>query len=315
MYSPILLGTPVRNPFHTMESFRTPKLAWYSSLTTPTTGDSQVADDLLEIILRRKDVLRALDESPHRRSRLQSRLDFSKTTCHRIIRTLEDHGIVDRSDEGYILTELGRTLTEEVHTFERNVKIATRLEPLLDSFAESAVDLPVEFFQDAQITRPQPEDPSPPINRHLELYRQSESVRTLERTSFVPPLYIEEIFEEGFEKEGPGIAIYPKSVVESRVSKFPNLHQKIAEDDLPIRYRIHESIPFGLTVFDDTHVGLRAYDDETGTLRLFVDTDDPKAVTWAIDVFEQYYEESDPVSAFDDLPDWLPSSEVSFEAR
>lgn len=204
-----------------------------------------------------------------------SRLEISKTTCHWIVRTLEGHGLVDRTDDGYILTELGRTLTDEVHSFERNVQMATRLEPLLDSFAQSAVDFPVELFQGTKITRLQPEDPSPPINRHLELYRQSESVRTLERTSFVPPLYIEEILEEGFEKEGPGVAIYPKTVVESRVSEFPDLHQKIAEYDLPIRYRIHDSIPFGLTVFDDTHVGLRAYDDETGPLRLFVDTDDP----------------------------------------
>lgn len=268
-------------------------------------------DELLETAVKRRPALSALAEGPRHRRELQEALDCSKATCHRIVRSFDEKGLLRRTDRGYELTGLGRALEAQVGAFERNVLTACRLEPLLEAFESAPVDFDLEPFADATVTRPEPDDPSPPIHRYLELFREARRIRTLARTSFVPPLYIEEIFEAAFEgnSEG-GIAIYPKSVVEKRYEEYPEIHRRVAEEGIPIRYRVYDTCPFGMTIYDDDHVGLRAYDEDTGVLVLFADTDDPGAVAWAEDVFEYYYERSEPLSAFDEFPDWVPETGV-----
>ena len=270
----------------------------------------ELDDEVVETVIRRREILGALAERPHHRRELQEAFDVSKTTCHRIVRSLEEKDLLRRTDEGYELGALGTTISRQVEEFERNVRTAYRLHPLLEAFESTEVEFDVDLFDDATITRPRPEDPSPPVNRYLELLRDAETVRTLDRSSFIPPLYVEEIFEEAVEKAGGGIAIYPLSVVETRYTEYADIHRQVAEAGLPIRYRVHDNVPFGMTVYDEDRVGMRAYDDETGALRLFADTDDPDAVDWALDVFDRYYDASDPPSAFDELPDWVPESEI-----
>lgn len=268
-------------------------------------------DEVLETAIRRKPALAALAEEPRHRRDLQEQLDLSKATCHRIVRSFDEMGLLRRTEDGYELTGLGQAVAEQVGAFERTVRTAYRLAPLLEAFEAAAVDFDVELFTDATITRPRPDDPSPPVHRYLELFREAESVRTVARTSFVPPLYLEEIFGTAFgdDKNG-GIVIYPKSVVENRYAEYPEWHRQVAEEGIPIRYRIYERSPFGMTIYDDDHVGLRAYDEGTGTLVLFADTDDPDAVSWAEDVFDYYYERSEPLGAFEEFPDWVPDSDV-----
>lgn len=267
-------------------------------------------DDLLETAVQRRGVLAALAAAPHHRRELQTRLDISKTTCHRIVRSFDEKGLLRRTADGYELTALGRTLHEQVDAYERGVRAARRLEPLLSAFEAAEVAFDVSLFADATVTRPQPEDPSPPVTRFLELFRDAETVKSLDGTSFTPPLYVEEMFETAMQDGGRGIAIFPKSVVERRLSAHPDLHRRAAEAEVPVRYRVHDDIPFGLTIYDGDRVGLRAYDDETGALLLFADTDDPEAVDWAERLFERYYDQSEPLSAFDAFPDWMPASEL-----
>lgn len=273
-----------------------------------------VDDDILELAVKRKPVLAVLADRAHHRQELEERLDISKATCHRIVRSFDEHGLLRRTDRGYELTELGHVVADQVGAFERNIHTAYDLEPLLEAFESAPVDFDVEVFTDSNVVRPEPDDPSPPIHRYLELFRDARSVRTIARTSFLPPLYLEEIFESAFDpdKKG-GIVIYPKSVVSNRYETYPDWHRNVADAGIPLRYRVYDTSPFGMTIFDDDHVGLRAYDEDTGTLVLFADTDDPAAIAWAERVFEYYYEESEPLSAFDEFPDWVPESDVADE--
>lgn len=79
-----------------------------------------------------------------------------------------------------------------------------------------------------------------------------------------------------------------------------------------LRYRIHEDIPFGLVLYDDTHIVVRAYDDERGSAIVMADTDNPDAVEWAKDVVNQYREAAEPPSAFEEFPDWTPDADIEF---
>lgn len=271
-----------------------------------------MADDLLETVVRRKSALAALAAEPQHRRELQECLGVSKTTCHRIVRTFKNEGLIRQTNSGYELTPVGQVIESQVEAFQQGIRTATELEPLLAAVESAEISFDIDLFTDARITRPTPEEPSGPVDRFLELFRDCETVRTVDCTSFVPPLYIQEMFETGLVDDRMGVAVLPESVVETRFAEYPDIHRRIAEEDALIRYRIHDEVPFGLTVYDTDHVGLRAYDDETGVPLLFADTDNPEAVAWATDVFEQYYNQSEPAAAVDSLPDWLPESQLSF---
>lgn len=262
-------------------------------------------DDVLETAFARRSVFSILSEGALRRGELESELGVSRSTCHRVVRELEENGLLERTESGWRLTELGRVVGDELTGFERAVRTAYQLEPLLETFADACVDFDVELFADATVTRAQPDDSSPPINRYLELFRDADAVRTIDRTSFMPPLYIEKVYELAREGDKEAIAVFPKSVVRKRLTEYADIHRAAAAEFDPA-YRIYEDVPFGMTLYDDDHVGLRAYDDASGALLLFVDTDDPDAVSWAQDVYDHYHEQSEPLSAVDDLPDWSP---------
>ena len=143
-------------------------------------------DDILEIAVNRRSVLAVLAREPHDRRALEESLAVSKATCHRIVRSFEEWGLIRRTDRGYELTEVGAEVAAQLEAFERNIETAYRLTPLLEAFESAGVDFDVELFTDATVTRPEPDDPSPPVHRYLELFQEAESVRTIARTSFVP---------------------------------------------------------------------------------------------------------------------------------
>lgn len=268
-------------------------------------------DEVLETALNRKDALEFLADGPRSRRSIQEALDVSKATRHRIVRSFEDKGLLRRNGDEYDLTEFGRVVADEVTAFDATVRTAQRIRPLLEAFGEAGLEYDLEHFSDVTVTRAHPDDPTRPVHRYLELFEDTGLVRTLARTSFVPPLYLEEIFDRFFDDEDKrGVVIYPKTAVENRYADYPEIHRRVAREDHPLRYRLYDRAPFGLTIYDRDHVGLRAYDTETNSLLLFADTDDPDAVAWAEAVFERYYEESKPLSAYDSFPDWAPESEI-----
>lgn len=258
--------------------------------------ESWGAVDILDEALTRREALKTLGERPLHRRELEERLDVSKTTCHRIIRSFDQHGLLRRTEEGYRLSRLGEVVADELDQATRNVATARELEPLLSALDATDVDFDVSQFTEATITRAQPDDPYPPIKRFMTLLQRSSTLRSLDRTS-IAPLHVDEIFQRIFAGELTVKAIYPRSVIEKLLSEYPDYHRRASELGR-FTYRVHDSISFGMSLFDD-RVGLRAYDTETGTLRLFSDTGNPEAVAWAEDTFTQYYEQAE-------RPDWLP---------
>lgn len=261
-------------------------------------------EDLFEDAVARRRALRALSDAPLHREELENRLDVSKTTCHRIIRGFDEHGLLKRTGHGYQLSPLGEVVIDEIDQTTRNVARARALEPLLSAFESTDVQFDVSLFADATITRAQPEDPYPPVKRFMELLRDSKTLRSLDRTS-IAPLHVDEIFERIFEEKLEVEAIYPQSVLDKLLSEYPEYHRRAAELGRAT-YHVHDDIAFGMSLFDD-RVGLRAYDSETGALRLFTDTANAEALAWAEDVFREYRERA---SEPDQCPDWLTESKL-----
>jgi len=268
--------------------------------------------EVLGVAVSRQSVLEALAEEPHHRQELQDELDLSKTTCHRIVRTFEDHDLLRRTDRGYALSTLGKHVARAVADYDETVRAAYRLEPLLDAVADEPIELPLEAFADANVTRPSADDPMRPVDRACELYFGTESttIRTLDRSQFIPSVFIDEVFEAGIENELVGEFIFPPDVARERIEDTERFHRRMPEVEAAVQYRIYNAPPFGMTLYDE-YVELRAY-DEAGSPVLVIDTGDPAAVSWAEEVYAHYRERADPPETVDALPDWLHDPDVEF---
>lgn len=257
--------------------------------------------ELLETAIRRKPALALLTEGPHHRRELEEELGVSKATCHRIIRSFDEEELLRRTDDGYELTEFGRVVSEQMRQVEETVRAARQLEPLLEGVAASDVEFDIELFVNANVVRARSNDPYPPHERFMELFRESETLRNVGPTP-VPPTMAEEIFDLLF-SEGKKIElIKPKPILRKYVSEYADRGRKAAERD-QLGSRIYGDFQFGMSLFDD-HVGLRGYDLDTGKILVFADTDDPEAVAWGEDVFDHFRERAHPLSQFDEFPVW-----------
>lgn len=273
-------------------------------------GEDDFDEKILKTAVTRRRVLTALSEAPHHRRELQDEFDISKTTCHRIVRTLDDNGLLRRTEDGYELTEKGDLVESYVNEYFEHVRAAFRLEPFVTAFGETDREFDLEAFVGARITRPAATDPTLPLSREFEIFQAADRFSVVDGNQHIPTLYLEQLYEIGTEQGMTGEHIAPKSVIEKRVTEFPELHKKVPELEATIKYRIVDEPPFGLTLYDNEHVVLRAYDDETGSIALLVDTADEDAADWAADVIDHYREQAESPASFDDLPDWIPDPDL-----
>jgi hypothetical protein len=148
--------------------------------------------------------------------------------------------------------------------------------------------VPLNAFAGATITTPDSGDPHGPMVRYLTLVRETSTLRGFD-TWTIAPTYIGEIQDrilDGMETH----LIDPIAVVEDVMDHYPErCVQVCVSGNLTIR--LHDSLPFGLAIFDD-RIGVAAHDPDTGALRAFVDTDSPVARDWAEAVYEAYEADS-----------------------
>lgn len=267
-------------------------------------------EGVLTTAIERKPVLEAIADEPHHRKELQEELDISKTTCHRIVRTFDNMGLLRRTERGYTLTELGKVVYGQVDQFESDVRTGYQLQPLIEAFERTDISFEFDWFRDATVTSPEPGNPYPFIDRTLELFRESNTIRVIDCNPLVPPVYVEQMLEIALETGMRGEFVVTEEIALGNMEQFPELQRMVAEsEETSGEYRVHDDILFGMALYDD-HLDVRVYDDDTGTPILYVDTDNPDALNWAEEVYEEYYENAEPAELLEEFPDWAPSEGI-----
>lgn len=244
-------------------------------------------DGFLELV-RRAPMLEALRDHPLDRQDLEERLDISRATSHRFTRWLGDRGLIERIDGEFHLTELGQAVTATVTSFKSDVTTAFQLAPVLETLDDTRPPLPLEAFSDAVVTTPASGDPHGPMTRYASLVQKTTTLRGI-NTWAIAPTYMDEIQErilDGMETD----LIDPRPVVEDVMENYPERCVEVCVSG-HLTIRLHESLPFGLVLFDD-RIGIAVRDPETNSLSAFIDTDSPVAREWAESVYETYKEES-----------------------
>jgi hypothetical protein len=263
-------------------------------LRTESSGERLPTDDLLDV-LRHRDLFEELLCTSLDRRDLEAQLEVSRATSHRFTRWLEEKGYADRVDGVYHLTGEGEVVAEAVIQFERKIRTADRLAPLLDVICDDHRDFVVEPFEDATVTVATPSDPYAPVTRFLTLLRGCERFRGFNTTHMIPP-GLADIYGDPF-ADCEVELIYLPDVVDSLEQRDDGFRRTLDGDHLKLRTR--DALPYGLALFDGENrdrVGIGGYDEETGTMRVFVDTDTAIARAWAERVYGTFRRDSEPLS-------------------
>lgn len=248
-------------------------------------------DDLPSEAVKRAAALTTLRDGPLTRAELVTALGVSRTTVHRTVQSLDARGLLVHPDGKLALSVLGATVADEAATYRRRINAANHLQPFLDTIDELPAGLDVGLFADARVTEMSQTNPYAPIGRFMALLRDSDSLSGFDTTT-VAPIFVEEIGDQilgGMETD----IIYLPAVVDELTTAYPGA-TAAAMNSGQLTLWTHDGLPFGLAIFDDC-IGLGGYDPDSGVLRAFVDTDDPDARRWALDLFESYRETADRV--------------------
>jgi len=247
-------------------------------------------EQLLVETVRRHDLLRTLEEAekPLRRSSIRDRAGVSSSTAYRAVESLEEKGVVEKTDGGYVLTPYGEVLHSKARELYSVAESGRSARHVLEAISDSEVDADPEMFADADTTVSEPELPYEPARKFIEMFESSDSLRLLAASS-ATPLFSRDMHElilDGRETE----IVCTEPVVEVNVQKIPE--EEVDEMLENLSVYVHESQPFTLSIFDDS-VGVGKHDTETGTLNAFVEAGSDEAYAWAEGVYESYKQESE----------------------
>jgi len=253
-------------------------------------GRDSTRDDVLTVAVQRSDALAAFGDGPIRRADLEDAVSVSRTTAHRIIHALEEHGLIAPTPDGYERTPLGDAVADAVRDADDAIRGALSVEPLLRAIRETPFEVDAALFADATVTTPEPGDPYAPVRRFADLVEGASRLRGFDTTTLAPT-YVDALRERilgGMETS----VVYLPAVAERMADSYPDtVAAAVASGHLHLFVR--DSLPFALALVDG-RVGLGAYDDDTGMLARFVDTDDADAVAWGERLYEHYRADATP---------------------
>lgn len=240
--------------------------------------------EIMAVIARRGDVLRAVGAGEISKRDLVDRLDVSRSTVDRSIRELEALDLIERATSGYRQTLPGRVALEEFERFE------TRIDGLVRSrkaLVELSNDVPFDgaILDDAEVVLAERHSPHVPITRYCDLVERATSVRSMSPAVFPQSVstYYEAVVERGMDAR----LVVSDAVIERLVAAYADeLREMLATGRLELRRR-NDQIPYGLAVAD-TPTGARAailmYAE--GGACAYLANDSPAAVEWASNKFD-----------------------------
>lgn len=252
--------------------------------------------DLTRVLVARSAVLAELEDAESiTAGDLGRSLDIARSTAHRVLSELLDHGIIERTDGCYRLTPFGRYLHDRVESTMDEIGLAAELRP----FLTAGTSLPVPFdptdFADATITWATTRDPYAPTSRFLDLFDETTSVLVLHVDSATPP----EVWDRYLERLDDGLSstsIWSEAAIEGLIEHHGPLD---AQPETFHRQTIYvtEDIPMKIDIHD-SRVVLVHFDDRTGVPAVLVDTSAAEARTWAETVFDAYLDRSVPLDEY-----------------
>lgn len=236
------------------------------------------ASDRIELVVQRYEFLDRLAESPARKPALVEDLDASRSTVDRAIRRLEAAEFVERADEGYATTVLGRLAAERYREFVADERGLLSAEDVLGALPRDA-EVPSTLLSGATVEAA-PDAPYRLYDRVIDDVADADRCRILlPRLGDSRPLRLchARAVEDGLDVE---LVVAP-AVLERIRAEFPHLSAELA-DHGGVEVRVGEVVPFELYRTDGTEGAAASLVtvDADGAVGL-VRSDSDDAVEWA----------------------------------
>lgn len=232
-----------------------------------------------------------LIKNPSTIGELEEQLEVSRSTIHRKLASLRDSGLIMRSEGTYQLTNAGSKIAECLVIFEDDIQTIFEVKPFLNSVDQTDF-FDLGAFLDPYITIPDKHRPHKPINRYMDILRNTEQVKLVSPVVLTP--YVDTFHREVVER---GLTM--ESILEVRVFNVlkedysDRLRETLESGQLDVSIYPDE-VPCGLTVFDD-RVSLTAH-DETGKVECLLEDESSSAVHWGEQLFEEFRRDSENVA-------------------
>ena len=266
--------------------------------------ERETAFEQMQFLMRGKSRVRIMEclsgsKSATQRD-LRTRLDVSRTTVARSLRSLEDRGWVENVEDGaYRLTRVGAVIIAEFSGMLDTVQTVEELSEFLrwfpvDEFAPDFLNL-----SDAEVITSSEGDPYAPAREQTDILRSADRLRII-----LPAVDLEgtktlagQVTEGGLEVEtivSPDVA----TTIES--GKFASLLKEPLTTERATIFTAEYELPFYLGVADDDRVQIGVEDDE-GFPRALLETTDEDVREWADGLYRDYRDQAThkPVSDFE----------------
>lgn len=242
------------------------------------------AHSLLETVTQRAAVIERLSDGSRDKRELTEGLDVSRQTVDRAIRELESAAMVERTDEGYRLTLVGRLAFREFEALlGRYERLCLARDLLVHLPPDTRID--ADVLAGATVVHA---DRRLPLEPARELERLVEEADTLVGYSPVSvPQYVS-LFHHQVTRTDTEIELFlDEALLERLVSGYTEELQEALSTPNFTLFRLSESLcpNMGIVLADGSSVHIGVYDD-TGNIRGTITTDADAAVAWARDRFE-----------------------------
>jgi predicted transcriptional regulator len=211
------------------------------------------------------------------------------------MKRLGEIGIASKEEDGYVLTDLGKTVSDRTAEYISEIKNAQEYKEFLDTVNETALSL--SAISDAEITRASSTNPVAPLIRLAEVTADASEVSVL--TNSVAP----ESFEVGRKRirndeQEVEMVIDRRAIASIRGSEW--FGEEVRKDLMTGNLKLwvyEDEVPHQIGIFDE-RICLGAEDEDRMPVAV-LETDDDGVVGWAESVFESYREESVLLAASD----------------
>ena len=258
--------------------------------------------ELTELLVVHHELLTALrDEERLTSQQLERKLEQSRATINRHLAALREVQLIATEHGKHALTDFGTIALEEVEEFYRPLHVSAQLPEFIEQLSSCPVEFEIRLLTGATVAKATAEQPYQMNERYLGFWNGTERVKGIRSIGAVPPDVVERIkpkLRSDIEVESiwtPDAATqyleaYPE--IESLWLEEPNARMRITNEAIPVQ--------FGLF---DSRLAFTVHDEETGYPRALVDTGNPEAFEWARDLYDYYFDRSQPLGA------WVGASE------
>ncbi|WP_410766306.1 helix-turn-helix transcriptional regulator [Haloferax sp. DFSO60] len=241
---------------------------------------------LLRLLLRRDEVVTQIRDGPIDIRSLTDAVAVSRPTVHRSLKELQEHHLVAETADGYVVTSYGELLFERYQSFLSEFSDIEANRELLMGLQDASL-ICDSLLEGATYTKSVPFAPEKPISEVESFVRGATTVR-----GFTP--FIVERYAMLFHDQVTSRSLDAEILTSQPVLDYTSVQWRDQLDEAiaaGLDYLVvDDPLPFGLLIAEEPDEAVCVIVDDNGTLRGVIQNDNPDAVAWGRDLYDEYRE-------------------------